>query len=923
MSEGQGETAHNSFETAFGDLDETPVPVQPSARPANTVAGTGNDPDVDLVARVVGLLANKSATDRNAISAFMRAVVPWPGSEQDPGYVNLHYDFVPGPNYKGPKGGGVPGWPYKTIDLFNQGAYYILNNAGRYRNAWFCTSLQSLKGVNKRGKDKAVRKAANALKLKAIWIDCDVKPDDDTGKHYTNPAAALKELLGFAMEVGLPTPSVIVHSGGGFHIYWCSQTDLTVDEWRPYAAGLKALLISNNIKCDTGLTTDCARLLRVPGTMNYKYDPPRPVRILTPDILSYDFSQLDFLKQHVGSQPLGAPPKTQHNIFADGVSLANFGKLDDAFADLKGEPNLDAGLAREEKLLDPLPIMQKCGFLKDALLHGGKDYNQPLWMLSVLCSTFMEDGNGIAHKISNQHPAYSETDTQAMFDRKLAERRDAGIGYPSCAAIAGSGSEACKKCPLQGKIKSPLNLRIPGAVEGAPEADDATVGPNASAPPELKVSFSNIPHRQWLYGVDLVRGEITLLASPGGAGKTSLALGITVCLATGREVLGEKVWGRDPFNSLYINAEDGREEMLRRSCAFCQQHGITEQELDRLHLIGADSMQVQRLKFLRTAGTNSSALDEVGFTHLDNLLTSLRPDLVVIDPLIALCGGGNINDNAVMSLVMRELKKLAIKYNCAVLIVLHTRKGGDLTTADAISGASAIKDLARRAIMPVTMTEVEAKAYSLLPSERFRYFRLVDAKSNLAPHANEAWYRLENQELPNAELPTYPHGDRVQAVARVALTPSKNSVAGPEKQRIRFELLKLIDRGLEINGETVPYSPNSTGKNKMRAILDEAMDAVTRVSEGQEYAPSDLRAVAERELEALKHDGWVVVEPIAKGRFRRCQGLRPVWERTPWAKEREALREHGGPTVRTEEEEDEWRRKNVEELLREDQQPNG
>ena len=58
----------------------------------------------------------------------------------------------------------------------------------------------------------------------------------------------------------------------------------------------------------------------------------------------------------------------------------------------------------------------------------------------------------------------------------------------------------------------------------------------------------------------------------------------------------------------------------------------------------------------------------------------------------------------------------------------------------------------------------------------------------------------------------------------------------------------------------------------------------------------------ERELEALKHDGWVVVEKIDKGRFRRGHGLRAVWERTPWAQERESLQQHGGPTVRTEQE---------------------
>jgi len=121
----------------------------------------------------------------------------------------------------------------------------------------------------------------------------------------------------------------------------------------------------------------------------------------------------------------------------------------------------------------------------------------------------------------------------------------------------------------------------------------------------------------------------------------------------------------------------------------------------------------------------------------------------------------------------------------------------------------------------------------------------------------------------------------------------------------------------------VPYSPNSTGKNKLRAILDEAMDAVKRVSAGREYAPSDLRAVAERELEALKHEGWAVVEKIKKGRFRRSQGLRPAWERTPWAKEREALREHGGPTVRTEEEETEWKQRDLEDFLQDIPPPGG
>jgi hypothetical protein len=48
------------------------------------------------------------------------------------------------------------------------------------------------------------------------------------------------------------------------------------------------MLLQEAIKCDIAVTTDIARLLRVPGTLNHKYDPPRPVQLLHLDE-TYDF----------------------------------------------------------------------------------------------------------------------------------------------------------------------------------------------------------------------------------------------------------------------------------------------------------------------------------------------------------------------------------------------------------------------------------------------------------------------------------------------------------------------------------------------------------------------------------------------------------------------------------------------------------
>jgi len=52
------------------------------------------------------------------------------------------------------------------------------------------------------------------------------------------------------------------------------------------------------VKCDAGLTTDDVRLLRVPNTLNYKYDPPRLVELLPLPLTEYDFAaELAFLAE--------------------------------------------------------------------------------------------------------------------------------------------------------------------------------------------------------------------------------------------------------------------------------------------------------------------------------------------------------------------------------------------------------------------------------------------------------------------------------------------------------------------------------------------------------------------------------------------------------------------------------------------------
>jgi hypothetical protein len=246
-----------------------------------------------------------------------------------------------------------------------------------------------------------------------------------------------------------------------------------------------------------------------------------------------------------------------------------------------------------------------------------------------------------------------------------------------------------------------------------------------------------------------------------------------------------------------------------------------------------------------------------------------------------------MNDNAVMALVSRELKRLATRFDCAILILHHTRKGSrgsdPAGEAEEISGASSIVNLARRAIALKQMTEPEAKLLRVLPSEKWQYLKLVDAKSNLAPRSADCpWYRLHGVELPNPEPPIYPHGDSVQAIARVHLPLLNSAAATNDDQKIQDAILNIVARGKIIDGQSFPYSPSVAGAHNERALLDDAIAVVANATAPRQWHSGDLKAVTERTIAKMKEKGLLVEEQMpSTGRFRRGRALRVDQSRIP------------------------------------------
>jgi hypothetical protein len=395
---------------------------------------------------------NAAAASGTDAKRFLERAVAWPVDPQkDPGLVNLHY------LYKTDRGAFVGGKPYKTVQSCIAGLARLLQDPKVF-DIWYCTSLQKKCKTTEKGGSFAERNQENALYMKSLWIDIDVKPDNG----YATVEDAWQAFAEFYNQYKLPRPSCIVKSGGGLHIYWFLDKPATPAEWRPVATHLKALLIKSGLKCDAQITNDAARIMRVPETFNYKVEgEKRPVELSYMEGPDYTLEQMwAVLQEHTPARPeapKGSVP------------------LPDAFKGVKPDPNDlvgvetgSEGIEREKIHLEVEPIFRGCGFLKNQLKTGGSGTSEPLWAAAILATTFLEGGRIIAHEISSGYQGYDPDQTDEKFDKKEEWARSKNGGWPTCAGIKEKGCKSCAACPHFGKIKSPLNL---GLVSARPDLE--------------------------------------------------------------------------------------------------------------------------------------------------------------------------------------------------------------------------------------------------------------------------------------------------------------------------------------------------------------------------------------------------------------------------------------------------------------------
>lgn len=273
--------------------------------------------------------------------------------------------------------------------------------------------------------------------------------------------------------------------------------------------------------------------------------------------------------------------------------------------------------------------------------------------------------------------------------------------------------------------------------------------PTVRATPYVWRDPAMIPLRSWVYGRQLLRGSVSVIVAPGATGKTALMTGTALCLATGRDLLGKRVWD-GPKRVWLWNLEDSGEELARGIQAAALHWQLTADDLsDRLYVdSGLDGADLK----VAVDGPDGCRINAPVVEALVEELTGRAIDVLVVDPFVS-SHGVSENDNGAIDAIAKEWARVAVRANCSIVLVHHARKlAGAEVSAEAARGASALIAAARSVVTLNRMSDEEGQRFGIEGEERRRFFRTYDDKNNRAPPAEESdWYRLASVQLGNGD----------------------------------------------------------------------------------------------------------------------------------------------------------------------------
>ena len=189
---------------------------------------------------------------------------------------------------------------------------------------------------------------------------------------------------------------------------------------------------------------------------------------------------------------------------------------------------------------------------------------------------------------------------------------------------------------------------------------------------------------EWLIDGWIPAGQITLFASDGGVGKTTIVCEIAAALSSGKACMLDKPGThREPQRVLILTTEDSISKKLKR----------------KLHRLGADQQLVFAPDPAMDTGNRLRDL-KFGTPALDELIRAQRPALCILDPVQGYVPPDiNMGSRNAMRDCMAPLSRLGEEIGTAFVVVCHTNKRRGASGRERISDSSDLWDISRSVMM--------------------------------------------------------------------------------------------------------------------------------------------------------------------------------------------------------------------------------
>lgn len=323
------------------------------------------------------------------------------------------------------------------------------------------------------------------------------------------------------------------------------------------------------------------------------------------------------------------------------------------------------------------------------------------------------------------------------------------------------------------------------------------------APLVEELDEKDLPTRPWIAKGLALRGTLSVLIAPGGAGKSSLTLVLALAVVSGRDdvIRYFPIAQRCPV--WYFNREDRDREMRLRLRAAMDVCGIVRSDLEidgkRALFINHDPPKIAKRN-------RTGALVAGDVAEIKDHIRRHGIGLLMVDPLTG-THDANENDNIEMDKVARLYEEIATDTGCAVLVIHHTRKpptgtnDSHVGNQDSGRGASALIDAARIAYTLYGPKGDDKKQYPEINVAPNRYVRLDSAKANSVLRERHDWFYRETI--------TFVNGEEVGALKPVQLERKITNTRVPVKEAFLRALGAVLQNDPKIRLHAHKNTPNS------------------------------------------------------------------------------------------------------------------